>query len=313
MKKVLIGVMAFFLIISILIGAVYITYDNIVNVDTIYRGISVNDVDVSNLTKEEALQKVMKEDKNKNKKLKLVYGEYEFEYAYSDLGYEPNYKEGVEEAYKYGRDGSPGERFLKITKLNSEPLNIEIGKSFKETHIDEIIAQLNNVISTPPIDATFSVVDGEVIISQEQDGVGVNNRETKELIMKSVYTDKPIKVPVNKRPAPVTAKSFDALKGEIGKFSTNFSLSVPNRKKNIQLAASIIDGTVINPGQQISFNKLIGEISETTGFLPATVINEGEYDTGVGGGICQVSTTLFNAAVRADLKIDERKIGRAHV
>lgn len=307
MKKVLIGLVIFVLIISLIVGGTYITYDNIVNIDTIYKGISVNGVDVSNLTEEEALKKVIAEDSKKDQEVKLLYNDYEFVYSYENLGYNPDYKTGVKEAFDYAKEGSPGERFLMVTDLNSKPIDIEVKGEFKEENVNEVIAHLNNVISYQPVNASFSVVNDEVIINSEQPGYRVDNDKTRETIMSSVNKNEPINVVVDELAPEITTELFSALKGDIGNFSTNYASSIPNRKENIKLAARLIDGTVIMPGQQISFNEVIGEISANTGFLPATVILDGEYDTGTGGGICQVSTTLYNAAVRADLKIDERR------
>lgn len=307
MKKVLIGLVIFVLTISLIVGGTYITYDNIVNIDTIYKGISVNGVDVSNLTEEEALKKVIAEDSKKDQEVKLLYNDYEFVYSYENLGYNPDYKTGVKEAFDYAKEGSPGERFLMVTDLNSKPIDIEVKGEFKEENVNEVIAHLNNVISYQPVNASFSVVNDEVIINSEQPGYRVDNDKTRETIMSSVNKNVPINVVVDELAPEITTELFSALKGDIGNFSTNYASSIPNRKENIKLAARLIDGTVIMPGQQISFNEVIGEISANTGFLPATVILDGEYDTGTGGGICQVSTTLYNAAVRADLKIDERR------
>lgn len=307
MKKILFGIVIFMAIVSLVVGAGYLTYSNVVNVDTIYPGISIEGVDVSNLSEKEALEKLTKEDTNLTKDLKLHYADYDFAYSYESLGYNPDYKAAVKEAYDYAKEGTPGERFLKVTELKTEPLDIKVQKEFKEDNINEVIAHLNNVISFPPVDANLSVVNDEMIITKEQPGFSVDNNQTKELIINSLNSGEVIQVPVNERVPEITSEYFSVIKGDIGSFSTNYSTSIQNRKENIKLAARLIDGTVIMPGQQISFNEEIGEISAATGFLPATVILEGEYDTGTGGGICQVSTTLYNAAVKADLQVDERR------
>ncbi len=307
MKKILIGILILILVVSALVGVGYLTYSKVVNVDTIYSGISIEGVDVSNLSKEEAISKLTKEDTNLTKNLELVYKDYDFSYSYESLGYKPDYKSAVEEAYEYAREGSPGERFLMVTNLKKEPLDIQVDKEFKEENINEVIAHLNNVISYAPTNAMLSIVNDEMIITDEQLGYNVDNQGTRDLIHKALQNDSKIEVPVIEKKPEITREFFTALKGDIGTFSTNYSTSIQNRKENIKLAAKLIDGTVIMPGEQLSFNDTIGEISLGTGFLPATVILEGEYDTGTGGGICQVSTTLYVAAVKADLQIDERR------
>ena len=88
-------------------------------------------------------------------------------------------------------------------------------------------------------------------------------------------------------------------------FSTLYPYSSPERKNNIALAVGFINGCVIENGGVFSFNKIVGARSEERGFLPAKVILEGQFTDGVGGGVCQVSTTLYNAALLAGLKIEE--------
>lgn len=307
MKKIIFGLLILLLVLGIFVGISYGTYNNVVNVDTIYRGISVDGIDVSNLTIAEAMTKVVKEGKVPDKSLILTYDNYKFEYPYSQLGYKIDYGYGVLEAYKYGRDGSPGDRFLQVTKLSSNPVNIDLEGSFSNEEVSKVIEDLNNVISRPAEDAKFSVVGGEKQVVEAIDGLNVNNQKTRDLIYKSLESGEEVKIAVDKNPADLYASAFDHLKGPIGSFETDYSSSILNRKKNIQKAAEILNGLVIKPKEQISFNKVIGEISEAAGLFPATVINDGNYDTGVGGGICQVSTTLYNAAVKADLSIDERR------
>jgi vancomycin resistance protein YoaR len=80
----------------------------------------------------------------------------------------------------------------------------------------------------------------------------------------------------------------------------------PNRIHNVQLVAHLVDGKLIAPGATFSFNQATGERSADKGFREAPVIINGEVTTGLGGGVCQVSTTVFNAAYEAGLKITER-------
>lgn len=88
-------------------------------------------------------------------------------------------------------------------------------------------------------------------------------------------------------------------------FTTYYSSSPENRKSNIKLASSKINGTVLSPNEEFSFNKVVGVRNEENGFLPAKIIYNGDFVEGVGGGVCQVSTTLYNASLVCGLKITE--------
>lgn len=89
------------------------------------------------------------------------------------------------------------------------------------------------------------------------------------------------------------------------KFSTSFSTSGENRSHNVTLALSKINGTVLLPGEEFSFNKVVGRRTAENGFREAKIIVEGQYIDGTGGGVCQVATTIYNAALRADMNITE--------
>ena len=93
--------------------------------------------------------------------------------------------------------------------------------------------------------------------------------------------------------------------GVVASYHTTYG-GIANRLHNVALVANLIDGTLIAPGKTFSFNATTGERTPEKGFLEAPVIINGELQTGLGGGVCQVSTTVFNAAYEAGLPIDER-------
>lgn len=93
----------------------------------------------------------------------------------------------------------------------------------------------------------------------------------------------------------------------ISTFKTNFDSGNRNRSNNIKVASAKINGTVLLPGEQFSFNETVGRRTPKNGFKEAGVFKDGKHDRDFGGGICQVSTTLFNASLFADLKIAERQ------
>lgn len=91
----------------------------------------------------------------------------------------------------------------------------------------------------------------------------------------------------------------------LSRFSTKFNPSAAGRARNIELAAEKINGAVVAPGETFSFNACVGERTRANGFCEAPIIFEGDFVAGVGGGVCQVSTTLYNAALLSGMKIEE--------
>lgn len=92
----------------------------------------------------------------------------------------------------------------------------------------------------------------------------------------------------------------------ISSFSTDLSGRSPEQLHNIRRAVSFIDGTVLKPGQEFSFNKVVGQCGVAQGFEQASTIVDGEMQSAWGGGVCQVSSTLYNAALLANFKVTER-------
>ena len=99
---------------------------------------------------------------------------------------------------------------------------------------------------------------------------------------------------------------MDAFPDLLGTFSTNY-VNNANRTTNLQLASSKIDGTVIMPGDTFSFNSVVGPRTEAKGYKVAAVYSDGTVTEDVGGGICQIVTTLYNAAVSSDMTITARR------
>lgn len=93
----------------------------------------------------------------------------------------------------------------------------------------------------------------------------------------------------------------------ISEYQTRYNEQNINRTTNIKIATDKINGTVIYPGEIFSFNETVGNRTNDAGFKPATVYQAGKISEGIGGGICQVSTTLYNATMYANLMVIERK------
>jgi hypothetical protein len=115
-----------------------------------------------------------------------------------------------------------------------------------------------------------------------------------------------LSIPLRPAAPAVTPAHLGSINTPLASYSTSLGGSSRNRRHNIRLACEAIDGTVLLPGQVFSYNDTVGPRSERAGYRTAPVIIRGELVPGTGGGICQVSTTLYNAALLTDLKIVRR-------
>ncbi len=175
---------------------------------------------------------------------------------------------------------------------------------------DGYFKRLAKGIGRPPRDATFSVLQsGRVAVVPSRPGRVIAIPATRRNILAAALstTQRSARVIVTTQPANRTTAQARAMgiTTRISSYETIYG-GDPNRIHNVQLVARLIDGKLIAPGATFSFNRATGARTADKGFLEAPVIINGEVTTGLGGGVCQVSTTTFNAAYEAGLKITER-------
>lgn len=188
---------------------------------------------------------------------------------------------------------------------------------FEQEKIASYTAQLARSIDRPPQNALFNFHQGRVVeFRPAQDGQELNQERTVQLLMdafKGLEREENktalVNLPVNLTKPQIATEDANNLgiKQLIGKGESWFKGSASSRIHNIKLASQRLNGLLISPGETFSFNQALGDVSAQTGFKQAYIIKEGRTVLGDGGGVCQVSTTLFRAALNAGLPIEERK------
>lgn len=191
----------------------------------------------------------------------------------------------------------------------SEEIGVYLGKYY--------LKKCSAVVDGIYLDTVKREKDAKIIFNPNNEKVFdiINEENGFELDKEKLIND--IDIALNLGEKEVVAK-FNVIKPKITKidlakesnyrvsFTTYYGTSTENRKHNIKLASSKINGIILNDGEEFSFNKIVGVRNEENGFLPAKIIYNGDYTEGVGGGVCQVSTTLYNASLLCGLKITEQ-------
>ena len=167
-----------------------------------------------------------------------------------------------------------------------------------------VVERMAAAAEREPVDATLDPVSGQVV--PERPGVVVDIDATVDALLRAGPGERLALVRVGVRPA-VDAATVRQLHHVLGFYVTRVYGS-PGRRNNIRLAASAIHNTLLYPGQVFSFNDVVGERTWERGYRPAPVLMGEAVGEGLGGGICQVSTTLYNAARRAGLTVLERHL-----
>ncbi|MBE7048663.1 MAG: hypothetical protein E7393_04760 [Ruminococcaceae bacterium] len=157
-----------------------------------------------------------------------------------------------------------------------------------------------------PIDATYTIENQRLVITDEQDGISFDKVAAQRIIDET--SGDVITIPITKTPAAITAQELEAnlFPDLLGSYSTRYNAGDIARSHNVSLAAEKINQVVLAPGDVFSYNTTVGPRTAARGFRTANVYVGNKIEPGIGGGICQVSSTLFNAVVLADLKIEQR-------
>jgi vancomycin resistance protein YoaR len=198
----------------------------------------------------------------------------------------------------------------RIAELLSLPADGKTELTIAGPGAEAWFTKLRKTVEHAPVDARFEVTSGgEIRILPDKPGLGIDVPATAEALLAAAIspTARTATLAARTTAADRTAAEAQAMgiTGVVGSYYTTYG-GIASRLHNVALVAELIDGTLVAPGQTFSFNGTTGERTAEKGFQEAPVIINGELQTGLGGGICQVSTTVFNAAYEAGLEIDER-------
>ena len=170
------------------------------------------------------------------------------------------------------------------------------------------VKSLYDEIYIKPQDATYEIANGKMTITPEVLGREIDKEEAETRIEEIKNGAEVTLKLITLKPDVTEASINEELFGTVlGKFSTSYATSSKNRSDNVELAARKIDGIILMPNEEFSYNNAVGKRTAENGFKEAPVFENGETVQGMGGGVCQVSSTLYSAVLYADLPVLERQ------
>ncbi|MGI6615611.1 MAG: VanW family protein [Dethiobacteria bacterium] len=205
-----------------------------------------------------------------------------------------------------GYRGYPG-RVQRL--LGDGPLSIKGRLKVQNNKLDRVFDGLAKKVEKHPRDATLEVKGARVTIIEDRAGRTLLKDKLKQELFAALHNGRSeVALPLKSRPAGRTAGELAAygIDNVMAAFTTTITPALPGRVHNIKLGAEAINGTLLFPGELFSFEALVGEITRAKGYREAPVIVGEELRPGLGGGLCQVSSTLYNAALLGNLEIVER-------
>ncbi len=276
--------------------------------DTVY----FNDIDVSGMTKEEA-QRVLSShvDSLQNKSFTLTTGDKSIQVLAEDLGLEIANPEIVEEALNLGKTGNLIARYKDKKDLEKEPKKFTISYSSDEDKIETLLGVNMSNLNQEAVNCGLKRENGSFQITEGADGIKVNVEKSVKAIQDYLKEDwnlsnAEIALETDVTKPKGTKEELSKVKDLLGSFHTDYSSSASGRAKNVNNGAEKIDGTVVYPGDQFSVYKAVSPFDAENGYELAGSYENGTTVQTYGGGICQVSTTLYNAVILAELEVDER-------
>ena len=345
--------------------------------ETIFSGISVQGIDVSNLTIDEAKKKVSSIIGNHiSEEISLQHNDFQTVILPEQFGVSFDVDSAVEQAYSIGKSDSLIKNNYTILSLLLKNYNISPSINYDEDLLNSLIDSINAQLPDRVVNSGYSIDGTNLIITSGKDGILISSSDLKDEILSFLNDisskNETINIPVNNVGAepinldaiykdifklPVDASyttnpyvvypssngldfaismeeakaiisnqqdeytiplkitypnvttnqiGNEAFPDLLSQFSTSFTSSGYNRSNNIILSSEKLNGLVLMPGEEFSYNQAVGQRTRAAGFREAGAYSNGKVVQEVGGGICQVSSTLYNAVLYANLEIVER-------
>lgn len=282
------------------------------NSDEIMDGVEIGGVEVGGLTEEEAEAKIENHmDKLRNRQVTINIEEEELQTTAATLGYSCDAKDTVEKAYKLGKSGSFLSRFAALSKVEDEDKKLQIESTVDETILLSFVEENCTKYDVKAKNSKLKLVSGKFKATKSRTGLELQVEDTVTVIRSALLKDiseKDLDVTavVKVTKAKYTKEQVEKCKDLLGSYSTSYATSTAARATNVRVAANYINGTVVYPGKTFSVIKTIKERTVENGYQSAAEYSSGKVVEGIGGGVCQVSTTLYNAVINAELEIVER-------
>lgn len=345
--------------------------------ETIFSGISIQGIDVSNLTIDEAKKKVSSIIGNHiSEEISLQHNNFQTVILPEQFGVSFDVDSAVEQAYSIGKSDSLIKNNYTILSLLLKNYNISPSINYDEDLLNSLIDSINAQLPDRVVNSGYSIDGTNLIITSGKDGILISSSDLKDEILSFLNDisskNETINIPVNNVGAepinldaiykdifklPVDASyttnpyvvypssngldfaismeeakaiisnqqdeytiplkitypnvttnqiGNEAFPDLLSQFSTSFTSSGYNRSNNIILSSAKLNGLVLMPGEEFSYNQAVGQRTRAAGFREAGAYSNGKVVQEVGGGICQVSSTLYNAVLYANLEIVER-------
>lgn len=276
---------------------------------TVINGLQFEGQEISGLTADQLKTRIQEYAQQDNRTLTLVVDNTSVQVSFSELGIVPDTDNMVKDILSYGREDNIIIALQERLKAFFYPVNMSLRYKIDETQASYYLENYAKKVTLSGHDAYLSLDGEQVVIHPEKLGSRLDMESTlqqlKDMAASGEFETLHLTM-TDKDTIHLRAQDLAGIDTIIGTYTTYFNGSDTHRTHNVRLASDKINGVYLAPGQVFSFNDIVGERTAEAGFDDAPVIIDGKLVPGIGGGICQVSSTLFNAALLAGMETVER-------
>lgn len=274
----------------------------------IYSGVTVKGVDLSGMTKDEAEDALIKSFRQdlSDKKIEFTVNNVKYTYTYADIGGKYNIEDTVQDALEFGKDKNIFKKNSFIKNKENKIYNIDLEFEYDDEKLDDMQSQIIEMSHIPAKNASIETVFGVPKVVSDVSGYEVDEEDlhnkVSDFIKNDVGQEVNLNIKSNVIKANILKDDLSKIKGKMSTFSTRYA--VGNRGKNLELATSLVNGTILMPGETFSYGEVSqkgkGKYKFAGGYI------NGKVEQVEAGGICQVCTALYRAVMRANIRSVER-------
>jgi len=281
--------------------------------NTISEGIYIGNINVSGKTAGEAKQDVeayIEELKGQTVTFQVMDGN-QVEAAVGDLGLKWANQDAVQDAIALGKKGNIIQRYKALQDLRHENKVFELAYDFDKEAIRKILAEQCMEYNTEAKDAVLTRTNGVFSVTPGQSGYVIDEEASVDQIYEYLmnewdFQDVSVEVVAKVQEPRGTEEELLQVKDVLGTFTTSYSTSGSSRSANVSNGCNLIAGATLYPGDEFSTYEAVSPFSVDNGYFMAGSYMNGQVVDSLGGGICQVSTTLYNAVLLSELEVTER-------
>lgn len=302
-----------FIMLLIISAYVYGAYQMVKPADHIIcDGVFVDSIDLSGMTRDEAVQAVLQySNQHMKRTLEVDVNGEKVSITLDKLGYQSEANDFVDQALQVGKGSNPFANYVEIREAADHPYVFDLKFHCLDKEIRSFVKKECTKKCTKAKNSKIKMEAGKLVYTSDREGSSLNVDTTVERIRKEVEKQENtdiirVKADVKIQKPSVPKKLTERCKDKIGSFRTTYNAGNVSRSRNLANAARLVNGHVIYPGKTFSVHDAISPLTEDNGYYAAPSYSNGEVVDSIGGGVCQVSTTLYNAVLKAELEVVER-------